>query len=1156
MWPADVFHGQNAPGTRTLAQVPEGLEACLITRLFHESPQTLLVVVRHKERLDELSAQLNALDPDLPLLIFPAWDTLAYDRVSPRKDLMGTRLATLKTLHEGKGPFLVLTTCGALLQRVPPQSLFAKTTLTLQLGQSLPEGRLEHVLAAAGYLRVETVREPGEYAVRGSLVDLFPAHADLPRRIDRFGTEIETIKTFDPLTQRSQDTLKSIEILPVTEVVLSPDTISQFRQRYREAFGVPKALDTLYNDISEGRPHGGMEHWLPFFYDELPTLFDVVGAPSRLFLGADVPLGLSERIEAIEDYYQARKNTPPGKEQLYHPVPVDSLFLSLKEIEEHARALETYQTNPYDVPKSDQNHVISLGAKPFLWAHSPQETLLKQLSHILESAKAQSKTLFLAWQTQRERLTFQEMLKSLECPYEEADTPTFFTRVDVSVPCLVPYPVSQSFEDDQIRVVSASQLMGKMLTQRARRKKRSDLFIEEACALSAGDLVVHQDHGVGRYQGLVSITVGGKPHDCLQLEYAGQDRLFLPVENLDLICRYGGEASAAALDKLGTNAWRQRKEKIKKDLFAIASHLLETAAKRELLTCEPLVPDEALYTAFCQRFDHAETDDQLRTLDETLEDLASGHPMDRLVCGDVGFGKTEIALRAACVAASAGKQVALIAPTTLLVRQHFLNFKKRFEGLGIRVAQLSRFVSATAAKKTKEDIANGKVHVVIATHALLARSVTFQDLGLLIVDEEQHFGVKQKEKLKSLNPQTHLLTLSATPIPRTLQMALTGMRSLSLITTPPMDRLPVRTFVTPFDPVVIKEAILRERARGGQTFFVCPRLKDLDEVKDTLLALIPDLRVTFATGQMAATDLEKAMTAFCDREVDVLLSTNIIESGLDLPFVNTIIVHRSDLFGLSQLYQLRGRVGRAKARGYAYLTLPTHKPASESATKRLEVMQTLDTLGAGFQLASHDMDLRGTGNLLGEEQSGHIKEVGLELYQQMLEDAVLAVKAKARGEEIAEKWSPQMSLGLPVMLPPSYIPDLGVRLNFYRRLSWATTKDDLKALYAESVDRFGAPPEDVTTLFEVMGLKQLCKQAGVAKIDVGDRGMTLAFFQNTFAAPTKLITYVLEKKGVITVRPDQSLVIKADIRDPKAKLKLAHKVLRDLVGLLPAKEDA
>lgn len=1126
---------------RFLSHVPQGLEAPLILEAFEKTQRTLLVVTTHRERMEELASQLKALHDNAPILTFPAWDTVPYDRVSPRTDLMGRRLQTLFHLAHAKAPAIVLTTCGALLQRVPPQEIFKNTSLSLHLGQSVSDGALAETLVACGYRRVETVREPGEFALRGSLADIFGADHPLPVRVDRFGDEIESLRTFDPLTQRTRDTLSQFLLLPSSEVCLNETSIALFRQRFRESFGVPRGAHPLYTHISEGRAHPGMEQWLPFFHARLASLLDYLPGDAPVFLSDEAPTLMAQKLETVEEYFAARHTDDAQASIPYYPVPPASFFLSLDEITQVLSAHPCTTFSAFDHP---QESAISVGAKPISW--TDDTPAFARLAAFRTQARESGKTVFLAWGLESEHHTLKDMLAHQDASFVEVEARALSTHQDLHRVALVPYPLSASFEDETRVVLSAPHLLGKLSLTRARRKRRSDLFIEEACALGKGDLVIHQDHGLGQYQGLTTITVGGVPHDCLLITYAGEDRLFLPVENLEMITRYGGEAAGATLDKLGGLSWQKRREKVKRDLFAIANHLMEVAAQREVVHTAALVPPEEGYQAFCQRFAFPETDDQLQTMEEILEDLASGRPMDRLVCGDVGFGKTEMALRAACVVALSGRQVAVIAPTTLLVRQHFQNFTRRFEGLGIRVAQLSRFVTPKAAKTIKEDMAAGKIHVVIGTHALLSKGAIFQDLGLMIVDEEQHFGVKQKEKLKADHPDVHLLTLSATPIPRTLQMALSGMRSMSLITTPPLDRLVVRTFVTPFDGLIIREAIARERARSGQVFFVCPRLSDMEHVRETLISLMPDLKIITATGQMSPKDLEDAMVAFCDRQADVLLSTNIIESGLDLPFVNTIIIWRADLFGLSQLYQLRGRVGRAKVRGYAYFTTPTHKPVSTMAQKRLEIMQTLDTLGAGFQLASHDMDLRGTGNLLGEEQSGHIKEVGLELYQQMLEEAVLAVKAKAKGEAYEESWSPQMNLGLPVMLPEDYIPDLGVRLGFYRRLSAAKTPFELDALLAECVDRFGPLPTHAQTLFDVMGLKLACRAAHVAKIDMGDKGFSLHFHNKVFPRPDALIQYVLSKKGAITVRPDQSLVIKGDLRDGATRVKLAARVLKDL----------
>ena len=707
--------------------------------------------------------------------------------------------------------------------------------------------------------------------------------------------------------------------------------------------------------------------------------------------------------------------------------------------------------------------------------------------------------------------------------------------------------IEQGFETPEIAVIGEQDILGDRLV-RPRRKQRSAVdVLTEATSLSVGDLVVHADHGIGRFSGLKTITVLKAPHDCLELHYAGGDKLFLPVENIELLSRYGADESDAQLDKLGGVAWQSRKARLKKRLREIASELIKIAALRQLKEAPSVAAPEGAYDEFVARFPYEETEDQDASIEAVLGDLSSGRPMDRLVCGDVGFGKTEVALRAAFVAAMNGLQVAVVVPTTLLSRQHYKTFTDRFKGLPIRIAQASRLVGTAALAEAKEGLANGSVDVVVGTHALLGKSIDFKRLGLLIIDEEQHFGVTHKERLKKMREDVHVLTLSATPIPRTLQLALTGVRELSLITTPPVDRLAVRTYISPFDPMIIRDALRRERYRGGQSFYVAPRIADLDEIADFLREAVPELTFARATGQLAPSELEDVMTAFYDGKYDVLLSTAIVESGLDLPNANTLVVHRADMFGLAQLYQLRGRVGRSKARAYAYFTIPVGKALSEAADKRLKVLQSLDTLGAGFSLASHDLDIRGAGNLLGEEQSGHIREVGFELYQSMLEEAVASMKGGDL-EGATEQWSPTISLGTSVLIPETYVADLQLRLGLYRRLSTLETREEIDSFASELVDRFGPLPEEVEHLLDVMEIKALCRQAGVAQVDAGPRGAVVGFYRNEFANPEGLVQYVQSSRGHLKVQPDQKLVYRAEWDLPAERLK----GVRAFIGQLAA----
>jgi len=713
-------------------------------------------------------------------------------------------------------------------------------------------------------------------------------------------------------------------------------------------------------------------------------------------------------------------------------------------------------------------------------------------------------------------------------------------------------PLEQGFATDTLVLLGEQDILGDRLARPPRRRRNLDDFITEAAALSSGDLVVHTEHGIGRYEGLETIDVAGAPHDCLKVLYAGDDRLFVPVENIEVLSRYGSEEAGAQLDRLGGVAWQSRKARVKQRIRQIAGELIRVAAERQLRPGETLTPPEGLYAEFEARFPYPETEDQLRAIEETLGDMASGKPMDRLICGDVGFGKTEVALRAAFITAFAGGQVAVIVPTTLLARQHFRSFSERFAGLPVRVAQLSRLVSPKEAKQTKAELADGKLDIVIGTHALLAKDVHFQHLGLVVVDEEQHFGVAQKERLKQLKADVHVLTLTATPIPRTLQLALSGVREMSIIATPPVDRLAVRTFVMPFDAVVIREAILRERDRGGQIFYVAPRIADLDEVREELREIVPEIRVGVAHGRMPATELETVMNAFDERAFDVLLSTNIIESGLDIPTANTLIVHRADMFGLAQLYQLRGRIGRSKLRAYAYLTLPEKKKLAPTAQRRLDVMQTLDTLGAGFQLASHDLDIRGAGNLLGDEQSGHIREVGIELYQHMLEEAVAAARTEGGDQTAPEEWTPQITIGTPVLIPEAYVADLGVRLGLYRRIAQLSSRRERDAFAAELIDRFGPLPPEVDNLLQIIAIKRDCREAGIERVEAGPKGAVITLRGNRFANPAGLVELIQKNAGTLRLRPDQRLVYLRNWDDEKERLAGVARLIHTLVKLARA----
>ena len=1128
---------------------PEGWDAFLLAQRRREHAGSILHVTRDDSRMARLAEALAFVMPEAEILRFPAWDCLPYDRVSPNAPLVSERIATLaRLLDKPTGPRIVLTTVNALVQRVPPRSTFAGASMDLSVaGQVKPE-KLAEYLEANGYGRAGTVMEPGEYAMRGGIIDIFPSGEAEPVRLDLFGDTIESIRVFDPSSQRSAGKRGRLSLRPVSEVPLGKESIARFRGGWRELFGQEAASDPIYLSISDGRRHPGMEHWVPLFHPTMENLLDYL-PDAAVSLDHQSDEVLDARLEMIADHAQARKAVPRDGEVPYRPIPPGMLYLDRDGWEEMLAFGPLLTLTPFAQP--DGAGGVDGGGRPGpVFATSgagPGATVFDQLRGQAERWRSEGRRIVIAAWTKgsRERLGTLLREHGFKDVAQEADFASVRRKPAGSV-SLVVLGVERGFVAERLALVGEQDLLGERISRPPRRRRRADQFIAEATEIAEGDLVVHQEYGIGRYDGLATLHVTGAPHDCLRLIYDGDEKLFLPVENIEVLSRYGSEHQGATLDKLGGVGWQNRKAKMKQRIRDMAGELIRIAALRKMRDAETMAPPEGTWDEFCSRFPFAETEDQARAIADVLEDLAAGKPMDRLICGDVGFGKTEVALRAAFVAAMSGSQVAVVVPTTLLARQHYRTFTARFAGMPIRVAQLSRMVTAKEAIEVRKGIANGDIGIVIGTHALLAKSIEFSDLGLLIVDEEQHFGVSHKERLKAMKADVHVLTLTATPIPRTLQLALTGVREMSIIATPPVDRLAVRTFIMPFDSVVIREALQRERFRGGQVFCVVPRIEDMQRMSDRLKEIVPEARTIQAHGRLAPTELERVMTEFGDGKYDILLSTNIVESGLDMPAVNTLVIYRADMFGLGQLYQLRGRVGRGKQRGYAYLTWPPNHRLSVAAEKRLTVMQTLDALGAGFTLASHDLDIRGAGNLLGDEQTGHIREVGIELYQQMLEDAVADIRAgegKRTGQE--RDWTPNISLGLPVLIPEAYVRDLPVRLGLYRRIGGLASDQETDAMAAELIDRFGKLPEEVDNLLGVMSLKRACREAGVEKLEAGPKGMVLTFRGNAFSNPAGLVRWLSSKGGVVRLRPDHKLAISREM-DVVTRLKFARDTLRAL----------
>ena len=1148
-----------------LTSVPDGFDAFVIADIARalavagEKRSAVLVhVARDAQRSRAFQEALTFAAPHFEILDFPAWDCQPYDRVSPNGSITSKRMTVLSRLARTRSsvekPRILCTTVEAMVQRVPPIKWINIESFSAAPGNALDMDVLARWLEVNGFTRSSTVRDTGEYAVRGGILDLHAPGMPLPIRLDFFGDTLESIRTFDPETQRTVGQLRSLDLVPMSEVQLTTESMRRFRQGYVAQFGAQTRGDTLYEAISEGRRHPGMEHWLPLFYESTDTLFDyLAGAP--LVLDAQAEESAAERLSQIKDYYDARKQQYDVDQAnaTYKPLPPHSLYLSPTDWRVRLDGCTLVRVSPFARPEGGANPAVDCGGRSgrnFAPERADENANVFEalIAHIRALHEKRRKVIVAGWSDgSRERLATvlaEHGMKAAEL-VSSLDQALAVQSPKVALAVI---GIEAGFEAGDLVIIGEQDVLGDRLIRQRRKVRRAQDFLSEVAALSPGDLVVHVDHGIGRFVGLRTIEAAGAPHDCLELHYAGGDKLFLPVENLELLSRYGSEDTEAQLDKLGGLGWQTRKARMKKRIREMAHALIKIAAARQLHAAPRLLPAEGAYDEFCARFPYDETEDQQNAIDAVIDDLGKGRPMDRLICGDVGFGKTEVALRAAFAVALNGKQVAVVVPTTLLARQHYKTFSQRFAGLPVRVAQMSRMVSAADMKAAKQGVASGDIDIVVGTHAVLGKTVQFKDLGLVIIDEEQHFGVAHKERLKELRAEIHVLTLSATPIPRTLQLALTGVRELSIIATPPVDRLAVRTLITPFDELIVREALLRERYRGGQSFYVCPRIEDIEDVTTFLRSQAPECKFVVAHGQMAATELEEKMSAFYEGKYDILVSTAIVESGLDIPTANTLIVHRADMFGLAALYQLRGRVGRSKTRAYAIFTVPATRTMTPQAEKRLKVLQTLDTLGAGFQLASHDLDIRGAGNLLGDEQSGHIKEVGYELYQQMLEDAVTALKAGIE-EPAEETWSPNITIGAPVTIPEDYVADLTLRLSLYRRLSTMDTDDEIETFAAEMIDRFGPMPPEVQQLMKLMSIKALCRKAHVEKVDAGPKGVIVAFRDNSFANPAGLVKYVAQQGSEAKVRPDMKIVFIRDFETVDERLEGTRVIMRALVGI-------
>ncbi len=1151
-------------GLLTLTGVPEGFDGYVLAKLILKACSPIIHIARDDRRAQEVLAAIDFFSPNTKTLYFPAWDCLPYDRCSPKNLLMGQRMAVLSELSViNSKKFVLVTTVNAIIQKILPLSIIKDFSFEIMIGKKVDPINLKKFLTLAGYRFTNKVVDLGEYSIRGGIIDLFPSGFETPLRLDFFGDVLDDIRFFDPDTQRTiGHTPDKITIVPISEVLINPKSVLKFRSKYRSEFGAPGTEDSFYNAICNQQIYQGYEHWGPFFYDKMDTLFDYL---SGTIISSDNGVGtlITDRFEKIQNQFDLRSEGLMKKSRLgavYKAIKPYYLYFSPEEWELMIENKLQIAVSPLKIELNDNiTYLEGKVAKDFSFerqslGHNLFDSVVtyilkrQKVGPVIIAAYSEGschrlKNLFTDCGIPNVSISEKYELASLF--NEIIDTQLLESKKIIL--SIIIFQLEKGFEIPGLTILSEQDILGERLIRKKKYKRSLDNNLINFSDISLGDLLVHVDHGIGRFVGLKEIDAMGSPHECISLEYADSDRLFVPVENIDLLSKYGNDSGS--LDRLGGAGWQSRRASAKKRIRDIAEHLIRIAAERTVRSAAILNTPEIFWQEFCAGFKFEETDDQIVAIEEVLTDLASGKPMDRLVCGDVGFGKTEIALRATFVAVSAGFQVALVVPTTLLARQHFQTFLERFNKFPFKIAQLSRFVKNSEKQMTYAEIKEGTVDIIVGTHALFSSKVSFKKLGLLVVDEEQHFGVVHKEKLKQYRSNIHVLTLTATPIPRTMQLALSGVREMSLITTPPPDRLAIRTYFMEFDPVIIREALIREYNRGGQSFFVVPRIKDIEEVRIFLEEELSDLKYLVATGQMTGNTLDKVMNAFYEGKADILLSTSIVESGLDVPNANTLIAYKADLFGLSQLYQIRGRVGRSKLRAYSYLTVEQGKKITSNGEKRLNLLAGIDSLGEGFNLASQDLDIRGSGNLLGDEQSGNIKEVGFELYQEMLRDAVSKLKTGvAVLDDIADGWSPQINLGVPVLIPSLYISDLDTRLGLYRKLAYLRTENEFEEFTEELIDRFGEFPPEVRSLLKIIQIKAKCYIAGISVLTGGVKGLAIKFYKDKFNNTEGLVSFLSNPSNRAQFR-DNKILISADLVSEKKRLATAYSVISEFVHL-------
>ena len=1133
-----------------ISSLPEGLDAQFIIEKFKESNKDFLFISRDDRRLRSINAALQFFAPELEPIVIPAWDCAPYETISPNPKIISERLSSLARIGDSRRKnSIYLTTLNAATQYIPPKNIIAEVYLEIELGKQIDDQLLIKILIEFGYIKTSLVSEPGEFSIRGGIIDIFTSGPEGAIRLDLFGDTIDKLRNFDVRTQLTIKKINKFRLLPISEIIVNDETIKNFRSNFRRIFGTIGNKNEFYLGISEGRRVQGIEHWLPLFYEKLESIFDYL--PNAIyFLDHDIRPNLLARWENINAQFSVRNdsfNENSGESKLKWCNP-ESLYISPVLFNRLIGNKRVYQINTLPLPpdKNTINAMGKLGRKFFIEKQQDDVYLFEIIKKYIQN-NIDSKQIIIAAASEGSRARLMELLKdeginNLTLINNPKDIAWASNKRMIS---LAIWAIDDGFSSSEIIVISESDIFGKKLYAKRKSVKRTKDVITDAISLEIGDAVIHIDHGIGRFQGFETIQSNGNLHECLLIEYAEQSKLFLPVENIELLSRHG--QGLVKLDKLGGSSWQKRKSKLKVQILEMAESLIKTAAVRQLKKVKPLLLPEPEWQEFCSKFHYLETDDQITAINSIIADFESGIPMDRLICGDVGFGKTEIAMRAAFIAAMSGLQVAVICPTTLLSRQHHNSFSKRFSGLPVLIEQLSRLTNRKKVNSIKSNLADGKIDIIIGTHSLLSDSIKFSKLGLLIIDEEQHFGVKHKEKLKIIRNDVNVLTLTATPIPRTLNMSLSGVRDLSIIATPPVDRLSIRTYILNFDAVTIRQALLREFYRGGQSFIVVPRIKDIARLEEFLKNNVSELSFIVAHAKLPASELDLRMNEFYDKKYNILLSTTIVESGLDISSANTIIIHNADMFGLSQLYQLRGRVGRSKLRAYAYLTTKTSKKISPNANKRLKIISSLTELGAGFNLASQDLDLRGAGNILGDAQTGHIREVGYELYHSLLDEAIATIKVGAHelNSEYQQEWTPKLNLGMSVLIPEHYISDNSVRLDLYKKLSELSSKIELESFASELIDRFGPIPKEINSLLSIIQIKAVCKKIGINQIDVGLNTITIDLRKVNKLNLDKMLDYLKENGKELNVR-NNKLVYNRKWQSKKEKIRIIFTILKEL----------